>query len=147
VVPILARSFDRAEPFAAGGFGRDRRVVDQRVQFAMQPALGLGDRLFGVFRIGEIDLDVILRARLPRTILWKGMPRTGDDAPAGGGKTLHCGVANAATCSSEEERAARVVGCRRHVIYRAPFSLVMRGLDPRIHADAAQTSVFAKAPW
>jgi hypothetical protein len=33
------------------------------------------------------------------------------------------------------------------LIYLAPFLLVMRGLDPRIHADAPLASAFAKDPW
>ena len=66
VVPDVARGVDRAEPLAARRLRRDRGVVDQRVQLAVQPPLDLGDRRVGVVRIGEIDLDVILRARLPR---------------------------------------------------------------------------------
>ena len=95
----------------------------------------------------EIDLDVIFRPGFPRTVFRKRMPRTGNDAPAGGGKTLHRGMADAAACSGEQECTARLVGRRRHMIYLAPFSFVMRGLDPRIHADAPQASVFAKVPW
>ena len=60
------RGVDRAEPLAAFGLGRDRGIVDQRVQLAVvEPPLDLGDRRIGVAGIGEIDLDVILRAPSP----------------------------------------------------------------------------------
>src|SRR5262249_20184682 len=66
-------------------------------------------------RIGEIDLDVILRSHLPRAILRERMARAGDDAPARGREALYRRVADAAACSGEEQRAARLVGLRaRH---------------------------------
>ena len=60
------RGVDRGQPLAALGLGRDRGVVDQRVQFAVdQPLLDLRDGALGVVGIGEIDLDVVLRAQPP----------------------------------------------------------------------------------
>ena len=122
LMPILARGFDRAEPLAAGGLGRDRGVVDQRMQFAVEPPLGFGDRGLGIFRIGKVDLDVVLRSRLPRTVFRKRMARAGDDAPAGGGKALHGGVADAAAGAGQKERAARLVACWHQVILVALHS-------------------------
>src|SRR5271167_2032506 len=76
------------------------------MQFAVEPPLDLRDSGVGVVGIGEIDLDVIFGPRFPRTILREGMPRAGDDAPAGGGKPLDRGVADAAARPGEEERPA-----------------------------------------
>ncbi len=111
--PDVLRGVDRGQPLAAFGLRRDRGVVDQRVQLAVgQPPLDFVDGVLGVVGIGEIDLDVILRAHLPRAILRKRMARAGDDAPAGGGEALHRGVADAAAGSGEQQRAARLVGLR-----------------------------------
>ena len=45
VLPDVERGVDRAEPLAAFGLGRDRGIVDQRVQLAVvEPLLDLGDR-------------------------------------------------------------------------------------------------------
>jgi hypothetical protein len=46
VLPDVARGADRGEARAGFGLGRDRGVVDQRVQFAIvEPLLDLVDRL------------------------------------------------------------------------------------------------------
>ena len=55
-----------AEPRAAVGLRRDRGVVDQRVQLVvLQPLADFRNRARGVGVVGEVDLDVILRARRP----------------------------------------------------------------------------------
>src|ERR1700674_1623718 len=75
-----------------------------------------GDRPDGVLRIGEIDLDVVLGAGLPRALLGKRMARAGDHPPAGAGKALDRGVTDAAAGAGQEQRAARLVSLRaRHV--------------------------------
>ena len=79
------------------------------MQFAGKAPLGLADRLFGVLRIRQIDLDVVLGSGLPRAIFRKRMPRAGDDAPARGGKALDRGMADASACSGEKERTSRLV--------------------------------------
>src|SRR6478752_6827892 len=63
---------------------------------------------------GEVDLDVILGARTPRAFLREGMPRTGEDAPAGAGKADHGRVPDAAAGSGKKQRAPRRVGGIRH---------------------------------
>ena len=69
VVPDLDGRLDRGQPLAALGLGRDRGVVDERVQFAVvEPLLDLVDRGERVGGIGEIDLDMILRSHLPRAV-------------------------------------------------------------------------------
>src|SRR5689334_16056144 len=88
---------------------REVSIESRRLQLAVQAALGLGNRLVGVGRIGEIDLDVILGAGLPRTVFRKRMARAGDDAPAGGGEPLHRGVADAAARSGQQQGTARLV--------------------------------------
>ena len=58
-----------AEPRAAFGLRRNRGVVDQRVQLAaFQPLADFRDRPRGVGMVGEVDLDVILRAGVPRAV-------------------------------------------------------------------------------
>jgi hypothetical protein len=109
VVPIVVRGCDRVEPLAAVGFRRDCRIVDQRMQFAVQPLLDLGNRQVGVGDIGEIDLNVILGSGFPRAVFREGVARAGDHAPSGGGETLDGGVADAAAGSGEKKRAARTV--------------------------------------
>ena len=70
LVPDVDRGIERAEPLAAVGLGRDRGVVDQRVQLvAVEPALDLLDRFQRVGLVGEIDLDVVLGAGVPRAVL------------------------------------------------------------------------------
>src|SRR5450631_2863742 len=76
----------------------------------MDAPLDLVDRRERVLGIGEVDLDVVLGTRLPRAILREWMARTGDDAPAGRGETLHRRVADAAARPGEEQRAARQIG-------------------------------------
>src|SRR5471032_2519407 len=56
----------------------------------------------GVARVGQVDLDMILRPRRPGAVFRKGVARTGDHPPAGAGKTLHRGMADAARCPSED---------------------------------------------
>src|SRR4051812_10040847 len=74
-----------------------------------QPALDFADGGLGAVEIGEVDLDVILRAHLPGAVLREWMARAGDYAPAGGREALHGGMADAAARSGEQERAARLV--------------------------------------
>src|SRR5580704_13020135 len=82
------------------------------MQFTMKAAFGFGDRFFGVFRIGQVNLDVILGACLPWTVFRKRVPRAGDDAPSGCGKAFDRRVTDAAACSGEQQCAARLVaGC------------------------------------
>ena len=130
VVPDLARGVDRAEPLAAFGLGRDRGVVDQRMQLAVvEPVLDLGDRRIGARGVGEIDLDVILRAHLPRAVFRKAVARAGDHAPAGGGEALHRRVADAAACAGEQQGAARLVGIG---IRHSALSRIHPHLAPRL---------------
>src|SRR5581483_974659 len=109
--PDLDRGVERAEPLAAFGLGRDRRVVDQRVQLvALDAPPDLLDRGYRVLLVGEIDLDVVLRSRLPGTVFRERMARAGDHAPARGRKPLDGGVADAAAGSGQEQGTARLVG-------------------------------------
>ncbi len=67
MAPGVDIGIDRAEPAAVRGFGRNRGVVDQRVQLAaFQPSADFRNRPRGVGMIGQIDLDVILRPGAPR---------------------------------------------------------------------------------
>src|ERR1700704_5059117 len=68
----------------------------------------------GVGVVGEVDLDVILRARAPRAFLREGMPRTGEDAPTGARKADHGGMADPAAGPGQKQRALRRVGGIRH---------------------------------
>src|ERR1700691_6751862 len=106
-MPVVARVFERAEPFAAGGLRRNRGIVDQRVQFAVKSLLGFGDSSLGVAWIGQIDLDVIFRTCLPGAIFRKRMAGAGDDAPAGSRGALDCGGPDAAAGSVEKQGWAR----------------------------------------
>ena len=110
VIPDLDRRVDRGEPLAALRLGRDRRIVDERVQLAMiEPLLDLTYGFERVCRISEIDLDVVLRTRLPWAVLRKRVTRTGDHAPAGGRETLDCRVPDPAACSGQEQCSARLI--------------------------------------
>src|SRR5262245_42378089 len=113
-MPVVLGGVERAQALAAFGLGRDRRVVDERVQLmTVEPALGLGNRIQCAGFVGEIDLDVVFGASLPRTILGEGMTRAGDHAPAGGRETFDCRVANSAARPRQEQRAARLMLLRR----------------------------------
>ena len=110
VVPHIDGGVERGEPLAALGLGRDCGVVDQRMQLAIvQALLDLVDCRKRAIRIGEIDLDVVLRAHLPRAVLRKCMTRAGDDAPAGGREALDGEMADAAARPGQEQRTARLV--------------------------------------
>ena len=63
--------------------------------------------------LGEIDLDVIFRSHLPRAVFRERVARAGDHPPAGRREALDGGVADAAACSGEQKRAARLVRMRR----------------------------------
>ncbi len=60
----MHRRLDRVHARAALQLRRNRGVVDERIELAaigLQPVAYLGNRLPHVLRVGEIDLDVILR--------------------------------------------------------------------------------------
>ena len=116
MAPGIDVGIDRAEPAAGLGFGRDGGVVDQRVQRAVfQPLADFRNPPRGVGMIGKIDLDVILGPGSPWALLGKGMPRTGDDAPARAGKTDHRRMTDATAGAGQKQRAPRsVVGRVRH---------------------------------
>src|SRR4051794_4376478 len=82
---------------------------------AFETVADVGDRAGGIGGGGEVDLDMVLRARVPRTILRERMPRAGDHAPAGRGETDHGGMADAAARPGQEQRTARrIAGGLRH---------------------------------
>jgi hypothetical protein len=108
---------DAAEPRASLALWRDRRVVDERVQPAalrFQPLLHHGDGLHRVVWIGEIDLDVVIRPRLPRAILGKAVTRAGDHPPASRGEALHRGMPDAAGRAGQDQGLALFIGDLRH---------------------------------
>ena len=72
---IVSMELSLAPP---GFFGRDGGIVDERMKaraLLLQALLHLEDGLGECGRISEIDLDVILRSRIPGTVLRKGMAR------------------------------------------------------------------------
>src|SRR5258708_27339444 len=74
--PGLARGIDRTQALAALRLGRYRRIVDQRVQFAVVEAIfDFGDRRVSAAGIRQVDLDVILRPHLPWAVFRKSMAR------------------------------------------------------------------------
>src|SRR5207302_7842199 len=90
--------------------GRDRGIVDQRMQFAMvEPLLDLLDRGQRLVGVGEVDLDVILRPHFPRAVLRERMARACDHAPAGGREAFDREMADAAARPRQEQSAARLV--------------------------------------
>ena len=97
-----------------------------------------------VRRVGEIDLDVILRPHLPRAVLREGVARAGDHAPAGGREALHRRMADAAARAGEQQRAARLVVVRsRHVSSSQALhasSRIQPRLGPRL-APAARGGI------
>src|SRR5580698_3833509 len=97
------------------------------MQFAVDAPLDFRNRLIGVLRLRQIDLNVILGSSLPGTILRERVARAGDDAPAGSRKALDGGVANAAACSGEEKGATRLIAIRHS---RCPLRIEPR-LAPR----------------
>src|SRR5262249_27490581 len=95
---------------------------------AFEPALDLIDGRSRVLFVGEIDLKVILRARIPRALLRKRMTRAGDDPPAGTGETDHRRMPDAAACAGQQQGAARLVCAGRH---RGSISRIKPRLRPR----------------
>src|SRR5689334_17423956 len=94
---------------------------------AFEAALDLRNRRERVLLVGEVDLDVILGARLPWTFFRKRMARTGDDAPARAGETDHRCMPNAAAGTGEQQGAARLISAGRH---RCTLSRVKPRLGP-----------------
>src|SRR4029079_15141770 len=106
VVPVVIGGVERREPAAAVGFWRDSSVVDEGVQLTcVEPALDLRNCLARICLVGKVHLNVILGSGFPWTIFRKRIARTGDDAPAGGGKTLHCRVARGTARAPRTQRA------------------------------------------
>src|SRR3984885_1355129 len=102
MAPGLDVGIDRAEPAAAFRLRRYRGIVDQCMQHAAFETLAdFRDRPRGIVVGGKGDLDVIFRAVAPRTIFRTRMARTGHEAPAGGGKADHSGMADAAAGSGK----------------------------------------------
>src|SRR5688572_30515114 len=69
-----------------------------------------------MFGVCKIDLDVVVRPCLPRTVLGERMARTGDDPPAGGRKALDRRMPDAARGTGENERLALAVGGLCHAL-------------------------------
>ena len=131
LLPDRVVGVDGVEPLAAFELRRNPGIVDERMKLAMDAPLDLADRLERVFGIGEVDLDVILGAGLPRAVLREGMARAGDDAPAGRREALDRRMADAAARPGEEQRAARLVGGRgRH---GASIRSILKQLYRRFH--------------
>src|SRR5207302_6421457 len=115
MAPGVDIGIDRAEPPAASRLRRNRGVVDQRMQrAAFQPLADFRNRPRGVGVVGKVDLDMILWPGVPWAVFREGVPRTGDDAPAGAGKADHGRMADAAAGAGQEQRAPRRVGRIRH---------------------------------
>ena len=75
-LPVGERRLDGIEARAIRPLGRYRRIVDERVQapaLVFETFFGVRDSRRRVCRIGEINLQMVLRARLPGAILGKGM--------------------------------------------------------------------------
>ena len=109
-LPVLEGCFDGAEAAAARAFRRNTGIVDESVETTIFEAVAdFDDSGFRADRIGEVDLNVILGAHLPRAIFGEGMTGTGDDAPAGGGKALDGGMADSAACTRQQHSARRAI--------------------------------------
>src|SRR5262245_10340566 len=83
-LPVFFCGLDRIEPGAVALLGRDRGIVDERVEaraLRLQALLDLGDRIPDRLRVTKIGLDVIFRTRIPGAVLRKGMARYRDRAP------------------------------------------------------------------
>ena len=81
----------------------DPGVVDQRIQTAVKLGFDRLDRLDGLFRIGKVDLDVILFAPWPWAARVKGLARTGQHPPAFRRKPLDGGVPDASRGAGEND--------------------------------------------
>ena len=71
-LPGAEPRLDGAESRGTRALRRDCRIVDERVQpgaLRLEPVLHLGNGAKRAIGIAEVDLDVIPRSRLPRTIL------------------------------------------------------------------------------
>ena len=107
--PQVERRVDRAEPAAGLVLGRDRRVVDQRIEpAAAQAVADLLDAALHVVGLGEVDLHVVLVAARPRAEHAEGLARHGDHPPAAGAELLHRRMADAAARAGQHQ-GARVV--------------------------------------
>src|SRR4051812_38964560 len=98
---------------------------------AFQPALDLRDGGERVVRVGQVELDMVFRPGLPRTLLGKGVPRARDDAPAGAGEALDGGVTNPPARSGEEQGATRLIALRSGHNGSDPNSRIEPRLDLR----------------
>ena len=105
MLPVGFFGFQRVQARAACLFGADGGVVDERMEaraLRFQLLLHHADGAHGVFGVGKINFDMILRPRIPRAVFRKGIARAGDDAPAGGGKAFHRGMPNATGGTRED---------------------------------------------
>jgi hypothetical protein len=97
----------RVQPYPAFSLRRYPGVVDQRLQpSGDQPPPDLGHRLDRVVRIGEVDLDMIVGARFPGTILRERMARAGDHPPTGRGEPLDGCMPDAPARPGQKQRLA-----------------------------------------
>ena len=112
-LPVVELGVDGVQPGAAVALGRDAGVVDQRAEagvLRLEALPHLADGFQRVLGIGQVDLNVVLRARLPGAVLREGVARAGDDAPAGRGEALDRGMADAARGAGQDQRLALGVG-------------------------------------
>src|SRR5690606_36112698 len=116
-LPILELRINGAETRAAGAFGADSGIVDQRFQpraLILQALAHLLDGAQCILRIRQIDLDMVLRPHLPRAILWEWLARASNHPPSGGGEPLYGGVANPARGAGKNQSFSLGITAGRH---------------------------------
>ena len=74
VMPIFFAGIDEPSRLPSPALGEMAALLTSACNSAVEPPLDFGDRLDGVGCVGEVDLDVIFRAGLPRTIFGERMP-------------------------------------------------------------------------
>ena len=105
-------------PFSQGEFrfnitlppGTALHVTDQALE-ALAAEVRKDSRIKIVHTsVGQIDLEMILRPHLPRTVFRKTVPRAGDDPPPGRGEAFDRGMPDAAAGAGEQHDAAGIGG-------------------------------------
>src|SRR5262249_2869621 len=93
-------------PFLGWTLWRYPGIVDERMQCPVKKPVRLGDQVIKVVEIGEVGGNVVGPIRVALAFRRHGIPRAGDDAPAGIAKAFDGGVPDTTAGAGQQQDLA-----------------------------------------